>query len=74
MPRSSTVSKERPVLEPKAIELLKAASSRLAEARSMAFTATVTYESPSRFGPPLAYTTKSDVILQRPDKLRMITI
>ena len=64
----------KPVLEPKAIELLKAASSRLAAAHSMAFTAVVTYESPSRLGPPLAYTTKSEVTLQRPDKLRVITL
>ena len=39
----------------------------------MNFTAVVTYESPCRFGTPLAYTTKSDVTLQRPDKLRVIT-
>ncbi len=60
-------------LEPKAIGLLKAASSRLAAAKSMAFTAVVSYESPSRLGPPLIYTTKSEVTLQRPDKLRVIT-
>jgi hypothetical protein len=30
-------------------------------------------ESPSRLGFPLAYGTKSDVLLQRPDKLRVIT-
>jgi hypothetical protein len=41
------------VLEPKALELLKAASSRLAAARSMKFTAVVSYEAPSRFGPAL---------------------
>jgi hypothetical protein len=39
----------------------------------MSFTAVVTYESPSRLGPPLAYTTTSDVVMQRPDKLRVIT-
>ena len=39
----------------------------------MAFTAVISYESPSRLGPPLVYTTKSDVTLQRPDKLRVIT-
>jgi hypothetical protein len=39
----------------------------------MAFTAVVTYESPTRLGPPLAYTTSSEVIMQRPDKLRVIT-
>ena len=62
-----------PALEPKAIDLLKASSSRLAAARSMAFTAMVSYENPSRLGPPLVYTTRSEVTLQRPDKLRVIT-
>jgi hypothetical protein len=60
-------------LEPKAIDLLKAASARLAAAKSMAFTAVVSYESPSVFGPALVYTTRSDVTLQRPDKLRVVT-
>src|SRR5215467_15205448 len=60
-------------LEPKAIEILKASSARLAAARTMRFTAVVSYESPSRPGPPLVYTTRSDVVLQRPDKLRVIT-
>jgi len=62
-----------PVLEPKAIEILKTSSSRLAAARSMSFTAVASYENPSRPGPPLVYTTRSDVTLQRPDKLRVIT-
>ena len=61
------------VIEPKAIELLKAASSRLAAARSMKFTAVISYEAPSRFGPALVYTTKSDVTMQRPDKLKIVT-
>src|SRR5271170_3277799 len=61
-------------LEPKAIELLKASCARLAAAHSMSFTAEVTYESPSRMGFPLAYTTKSEVVMQRPDKLRVITL
>jgi hypothetical protein len=60
-------------LEPKAMDILKAACSRLAAAKSMAFTAVVSYESPSRLGTPLVYTTKSEVTLQRPDKLRVIT-
>jgi hypothetical protein len=62
------------VIEPKAIEILKAASSRLAAARAMKFTAVVSYESPSRFGPALVYTTKSEVTMQRPDKLKIITL
>jgi hypothetical protein len=39
----------------------------------MEFTSVETFESPSRLGFPLAYGTKSDVLLQRPDKLRVIT-
>lgn len=62
-----------PAIEPRAIELLKAMSARLAAARTLSFTATTTYESPSRIGPPLAYTTISDVSVQRPDKLRVLT-
>ena len=60
-------------LEPRAVEILKATSARLAAARSLSFTAVVSYENPSRFGPPLVYTTRSEVLLQRPDKLRVIT-
>ncbi len=63
----------RPALEPKAIEILKATCARLAVAHSMEFTAIETFENPSRLGFPLAYGTKSDVLLQRPDKLRVIT-
>ena len=61
------------VLEPRAIDLLKAASARLAAARTLSFMAVTSYESPSRPGPPLVYTTRSDVTLHRPDKLRVIT-
>jgi hypothetical protein len=61
-------------LEPRAIDILKASSARLAAAKSMAFTATVSYESPSRLGPPLIYSTRSQVLMQRPDKLRVITL
>jgi hypothetical protein len=61
-------------LEPRAIDILKAASARLAAAKTMSFTAIVSYESPSRLGPPLIYSTKSEVTLQRPDKLKVITV
>jgi hypothetical protein len=62
-----------PALEPKAIEILKAASSRLAAAHSMTFTADVSYESPTRQGPPLVYATQSNVTMVRPNKLRVIS-
>src|SRR5262245_1714886 len=60
-------------LEPKAIEILKASSARPAAARTISFTAVASYESPSRPGPPLVYTTRSDVTLRRPDRFRVIT-
>jgi hypothetical protein len=70
----SAASSFQPGLEPRAIDILKAASARLAAARSMSFTAVVSYESPSRLGPPLVYSTQSEVTLLRPDKLRVITL
>jgi hypothetical protein len=71
--RETAAPADRPAPEPRALDLLKASSARLAAARTMRFTAVVSYESPSRPGPPLVYTTKSEVTLQRPDKLRVIT-
>ena len=70
---ASPAPEATPALEPKAIEILKAASSRLAAARTLKFTAVDFYESSSRHGHPLSVTTKSEVTLQRPDKLRVIT-
>ncbi len=60
------------ILEPRAMELLKATSAKLAAAKSMSFTATVGYEYPSKLGPPIVYTTRYDVTMQRPDKLRIL--
>jgi hypothetical protein len=78
-PPGSAATKSRPtppakmVLEPKAMNLLKAASDRLAGTKSMTFTAVASYEYPSQLGPPILYTVRYDVSLQRPDKLRVIT-
>jgi hypothetical protein len=60
------------VLEPKAMDLLKATSARLAKAKAMSFIATVGYEYPSKLGPPIAYTMRYDVTMQRPDKLKIL--
>ena len=60
------------VVEPRAMDLLKAVSTKLAAAKSMSFTATVGYEYPSKLGPPIVYTTRYDVTMQRPDKLRIL--
>ena len=54
------------------MDLLKAASDRLAAAKSMSFTAVASYEYPSQLGPPILYTVRYDVTMQRPDKLRVI--
>ena len=70
--KKPTATPPKPDLEPKAIELLKAVSERLAAAHTLSFTAVQLAESPSRQGPPLAYATKTDATLQRPDKLRVI--
>jgi hypothetical protein len=64
---------EHPAIEPGALEKLKAMSQRLAGAKSMSFTAVTTYEAPARNGQPLYYATLSQVAVQRPDKLRVIT-
>jgi hypothetical protein len=68
-----TWSPEVRVLEPKAVEILKAMSARLAGARTLSFTAVVADEAPSRLGPPLLYASRSEVVVERPDRLRVIT-
>lgn len=61
-----------PIIEQRAVELLRAASDRLAAAKSMRFTAVASYEYPSRLGPPILYTMRYEVALQRPDRLRVV--
>lgn len=61
-------------VEPRAMDLLKAMSSKLASAQTLSFTAVVGYEFPSRLGPPIVYTTRYDVAMQRPDRLLVLTL
>lgn len=68
------VAPYEPGLQLKAVELLKEACAKLAAAQSMTFTAVVSEENPSLLGPPLIYTTKSEVAMRRPDRLRVITL
>jgi hypothetical protein len=70
--KSQPAAPTKMVLEPKAMDLLKATSERLAAAKSMSFTAVASYEYPSQLGPPILYTVRYDVAMQRPDKLRVI--
>ena len=62
-----------PHIEPKALEILKAACDALTAAKAMSFTAVNTYEKAARNGQPLYHATLNQVTLQRPDKLRVIT-
>ena len=62
----------KPVLEPRAVELLQAMSRRLAAAKSLSFTAVASYEYPSRLGPAIVYTMRYDVALQRPNQLKIV--
>jgi len=60
-------------LEPKALNIIKGATDRLAAAKTVSFSSVVSEESPSRLGPPLVYTDRYAVTLQRPDKLRILS-
>jgi hypothetical protein len=73
-PAKKAVSPYKPIVDARAMALIKAMSDKLAAAKSMSFTATVGYEFPSKLGPPLVYTTRYDVAMQRPDKLRIATL
>jgi hypothetical protein len=66
-------SNNQPSVEPKAVDILKSACTKLEAAKAMSFTAVNTYEKAARNGQPLYYAVKNEVTLQRPDKLRVIT-
>ncbi len=71
-PKKSAAPAYKMVVEPRAMELLRATSERLAAAKSMTFTAVASYEYPRKLGPPIVYSTRYDVTMQRPDKLRIV--
>lgn len=60
-------------LEPRALGILKGSCDTLAAARTVSFNAVVAEENPSRLGPPLLYSSRYQVVLQRPDKLRILS-
>ena len=60
-------------IEPKALTLLKDMSETLAKAGSIAFNVRRAFDEPAANGQPLFYTISSEVALQRPDKLKIIT-
>ena len=73
--KPSASKKPRPTalqLEPKALDILKATSDRLAGAHTVSFTAVELFEQLTRQDVPLGYTAKYEVTLERPDKLRVL--
>ena len=77
--KTATSSKPAPAaaalqLDPKALDILKATSDKLAGAHTLSFTAVELFEHLTRQGAPLGYTTKYEVTLQRPDKLRVLKL
>jgi hypothetical protein len=61
-----------PAIEPAALDILKAASEKLASAKRISFVAHGAFDVPARNGQPLFYHTRSEVLLVRPNKLRVI--
>ena len=62
-----------PPLEPKALEILKAASATLAATKTLQFTAISSYERAARNSQPLYFSLVHEVTVEKPDKLRVIT-
>ena len=71
-PAAKAKAKVPLLIEQRAIDLIKATSTRLASAKGVGFTAIVDIEYPSKLGPPLAFPVRYDVAMQRPDKLRVL--
>jgi hypothetical protein len=69
---ASPAPPEHPAIEPGAMEILKATGDKLASAGAMSFTAIATFQYPARNGQPLYCTNEYDVVMRRPDKLRVI--
>lgn len=60
-------------IEPKALALIKDLSETLAKASSISFHVRRAFDEPAANGQPLVYYIASEVTLQRPDKLKIIT-
>jgi hypothetical protein len=72
-PAATAPSAQQPGIEADAVAILKAMSEKLAAAKTISFIAVNAYESPAVNGQPLYYTTVSQVMVERPDKLRVVT-
>lgn len=61
-------------IAPKAVAVLRAGCAALSAAHTLSFTVVDTYEHAARNGQPLYYTVKSEVTLQRPNKLKVVKV
>ena len=61
-----------PAVDPKALALIKAMSDKIAAAQSLSFRVHRAFDVPAANGQPLFYMVVSHVVLQRPDKLKVI--
>ncbi len=61
-----------PAIEQAALDILKATSDKLAAARTLSFHTLGAFDVPARNGQPLFYYVRSEVLLARPNKLRVI--
>ena len=63
-----------PLMEPKALDILKAMSAKLAGAKSLSFTVTTAFDQPGQNNQPIFYATKSNVALVRPNRFAVMTM
>lgn len=61
-------------VDSKALDLLRETGDALAKAKSISFRVKRAFEEPAANGQPLFYTILTDVALQRPDKLKVVTL
>ena len=73
-PAARTAAAAAAQLEPRAMDLLHAMSSALTGASRCPSPPWSPTRARAASGPALAYSTTSDVLLQRPDKLRVVTL
>lgn len=66
------VAEAKPAVDPAALAIIEATSNKLAAAKSIAFTARGAFDVSAASGQPLLYFTRSEVLLVRPNKLRVI--
>ncbi len=71
-PPARTVPARAPAIDPAALALVKATSDKLAAARSISFVTCGAFDVPARNGQPLFYFTRSEVLMVRPSKLRVV--